>query len=41
MGAGDQGTPWPLYSQQRHPVSIVHEAGWAQGLFWKDVENFV
>jgi hypothetical protein len=33
-------TPWPIYPQERDPVPIVQEAGWAPVLYWIGVENF-
>ena len=33
-------TPRPLYPQERDPVPIVQEAGWAPGLVWKGAEIF-
>jgi len=32
-------TPWLLYPQERNPVPIVWEAGWAPGLVWTGAEN--
>ena len=32
-------TPRPLYSQNKDPVPIVHEAGWAPGPVWTGAEN--
>jgi hypothetical protein len=32
-------TPRPLYPQERDPVSIVQEAGWAPGPVWTDAKN--
>jgi hypothetical protein len=30
--------PWPLYPQERDPVPIVQEAGWAPGQVWMGEE---
>jgi len=32
-------TSWPLYPQERDPVPIVQEAGWALRLVWTGAEN--
>ena len=32
-------TPLPLYPRLKHPVTVVREAGWAPGPFWKGKEN--
>jgi hypothetical protein len=40
MGVGVKNTmPRPLYAQERDPVSIIQEAGWATGLVWMGAEN--
>ena len=33
-------TPQPLYLQERDPVPIVQEVGWASGPVWTGAENF-
>ena len=38
-GVGVQATSWPLYPQERYPVPIVQEAGWAPGPVWTGAEN--
>jgi hypothetical protein len=32
-------TPRPLYPQERDPVPILHEAGWATVSVWTGAEN--
>jgi hypothetical protein len=39
MGWVVNATPRPLYPQERDPVSIVQEAGWAPGPVWTGAEN--
>jgi len=34
-------TPWPLYPQERDPVTIVLETGWAPGPVCKVVEKLI
>ena len=34
MGWVVNATSRPLYPRERDPVTIVQEAGWAQGLVW-------
>ena len=34
-------TPRLLYPQERYPVPIVQEAGWAPGLLWTGEENLI
>ena len=31
--------PQLLYTQERDPVPIVYEAGWAPGAVWMDMES--
>jgi hypothetical protein len=39
MGWVINSTPRQLYSQERDPVLIVQEAGWAPGPVWTGAEN--
>ena len=39
MGWVVNATPRPLYPQERDPVPIVQEAGWAPGPVWTGAEN--
>jgi hypothetical protein len=39
MGWVVKAMPRSLYPQEREPVSILWEAGWAPGSVWKDEEN--
>ena len=32
--------PGPLYSQERYPVTIVQQAGWAPGTVWTGAKDF-
>ena len=32
-------TPWPLFTSEKEPVSLVQEAGWAPGSVWTGAEN--
>ena len=32
-------TPLPLYSRERDPIFIVHEAGWVRGPVWPSAQN--
>jgi hypothetical protein len=39
MGCVVKATSRPLYPQERDPVPIVKEAGWAPGPVWTGAEN--
>ena len=39
MGVGGQRRARPVHPQERDPVPIVQEAGWASGPVWMGVEN--